>query len=179
MQPNALYSHVGSKDELLDALLDDILTEVTSPAGDDWRASLTGLLDSTRRALVEHPRLIDAFLTRPTRGPNALRLGEECLELLAAAGIEGERAVRALRSLLIFTLGYAAYEAPRAADTDRRGRVATSVESFRTSGLARSSAVATELAQMPGDEDFHAALGWMIDGLLDEGSGPPASAARP
>ena len=166
VMPNALYSHVAAKDELLDALLDDILGQIETPAGGPWRDSLVELLDSTRRVLVEHPRLIQAFLTRPTRGPNALRLGEVCLDLLAKGGIDGERAVRAFRSLLIFSLGYAAYQAPRAADPDPAGRSAASADSFRASGHARSSAAAEELAALPGDEDFHAALAWMLDGIL-------------
>ena len=167
VMPNALYSHVAGKDALLDALLDDLLGQVDTAALDDWRSSLTALLDSTRRVLVAHPSLIDAFLTRPTRGPNAMRLGERCLELLADGGMVGERAVRAFRSLLIFTLGFAAYEAPRAIDPDRSGRVAAGTASFRTAG-PRSSEAASELAAMPADEDFHTAVRWMLDGVLGE-----------
>jgi TetR/AcrR family transcriptional regulator, tetracycline repressor protein len=167
VRPNALYSHVDGKEGLLDALLDDLLAEVHTPALDDWRASLMALLHSTRCVLLSHPGLIDAFLSRPTRGPNAMHLGETCLGLLAEGGIEGEQAARAFRSLLIYTLGFAAYEAPRAADPDRPARARAGAETFRQAGPL-SSAAASELAAMPADEDFNAALGWMLDGVLRE-----------
>jgi AcrR family transcriptional regulator len=43
--PNAVYSHVASKADLLDALLDDLLAEVTPPdpggPGSRWPGSRT------------------------------------------------------------------------------------------------------------------------------------------
>jgi TetR/AcrR family transcriptional regulator, tetracycline repressor protein len=166
VMPNTLYSHVAGKSELLDALLDDVLGEIETPGGDDWRESLVALLDSTRAVLVEHPGLIPAFLTRPTRGENAMRLGGVCLDLLARGGVEGTRAVQAFRALLIFTIGFAAYEAPRLHDPDPAARAAAGADAFRASGHARSTEQAERLAAMPVAQDFHAGLAWMLDGVL-------------
>ena len=49
------------------------------------------------------------FLARPGLGPNAARLGEITFGLLRRGGLEGERAVEALRVLLVYSLGFAAF----------------------------------------------------------------------
>jgi TetR/AcrR family transcriptional regulator, tetracycline repressor protein len=170
VMPNALYSHVDGKAALLDGLLDSVLGDVDVPGEGDWRERLIGLLDSTRAVLLEHPGLIEAFLTRPTRGQNAMRLGAECLDLLASGGIEGERAVRGFRALLVYTIGFAAYDAPRRDDPDPESRAAAGAEAFRAAGHERSSAEAERLAAMPTAQDFHAGLEWMLDGLVAEAS---------
>jgi TetR/AcrR family tetracycline transcriptional repressor len=166
VRPNAIYSHVASKGELLDALLDSLMGEIEAPKADDWREALIGVMDATRRLLVEHPSLIPEFLSRPTRGPNALRLGETCMELLARGGIEGELAVHAFRSLIVHALGFAAYEAPRLRDPDREARVARSAEFFRSSPSPEVHRTAEELAQLPDRDEFLTSLNWMLDGVL-------------
>jgi AcrR family transcriptional regulator len=166
VMPNAIYSHVGSKGELLDALLDSLLGEIEAPETDDWRKALVAVMDSSRSLLVEHPSLIPEFLSRPTRGPNALRLGEVCIDLLARGGIEGELAVQAFHSLLVHALGFEAYGAPRLRDPDREARLARSVEFFGSSPNPEVREVAGELARMPDRDEFLASLDWMIDGVL-------------
>jgi TetR/AcrR family transcriptional regulator, tetracycline repressor protein len=175
VMPNAIYSHVAGKGELLDALLDSLLGEIQAPETDDWREALVEVMDASRRLLVEHPSLIPEFLSRPTRGPNALRLGELCIDLLARGGVEGELAVQAFRSLLVHSLGFAAYEAPRVRDPDRDGRVALSVEFFSSSPDPNVREVADELAQMPDRDEFLASLDWMIDGVLAQANAADAT----
>jgi TetR/AcrR family transcriptional regulator, tetracycline repressor protein len=164
VMPNTLYSHVDGKAALLDGLLDSILSDVEVPDEGDWRERLVGVLDSSRAVLLEHPGLIEAFLTHPTRGENATRLGAECLALLARGGIEGELAVRGLRALLVYTIGFAAFEAPRREDPDPRTRAAAGIEAFRAAGIDRAQA--ERLAAAPTPRDFRAGLGWMLDGLV-------------
>ena len=166
VMPNALYSHVDGKAALLDGVLDSVLGDIDAPAEGGWRERLIGLLHSTRAVLLEHPGLMDAFLTRPTRGENAIRLGGECLDLLARGGIEGELAVRGFRALLVYTIGFAAYEAPRRADPDPEARAHAGAEAFRRAGHERTSAEAERLAAMPTAQDFRAGLDWMLDGLV-------------
>lgn len=174
VMPNAIYSHVAGKGALLDALLDSLLGEIQAPESDDWRDALVAIMDASRRLLVEHPSLIPEFLSRPTRGPNALRLGELCIDLLARGGVEGELAVQAFRSLLVHALGFAAYEAPRLQDPDREARVSRSVEFFSSSPNPDVRDVAGKLAQMPDRDEFLASLDWMLDGVLAqaEAAGP-------
>src|SRR4029079_11459259 len=88
--PNAIYSHVVDKSMLLDLLMDDVAgeVEVPDPGADDWQAGLRALFASTRRTVAAAPELAPLFLARAARGPNAIRLGEVTLALLARGGVE-------------------------------------------------------------------------------------------
>lgn len=163
--PNALYSHVPDKDGLVDLLIDALLGEIALPSGRlPWDVAVTRLMKNSRVVLLRHPALMAEFLGRPTRGPNALRLGEATLRLLARGGIEGTAAVTALRVLLVFTLGFAAMEAPRAADPDPAARTARSREAYATAG-EHSRALAGPLARHPDDATFDLGLRWLLAGI--------------
>jgi AcrR family transcriptional regulator len=166
--PNAIYTYVPDKIALLDALLDDLLgdVEIPGPEASDWRAGLVDLMDASRRLLLAHPGLVPLFLARPARGPNGRRLGEATLDLLERGGIEGERAVEALRALLVYSLGFAAMEAPRRAEPDPDARRADSEAAFAADEeLPRISAVATELARHADDRSFETGLRWLLAGI--------------
>ena len=112
--PNALYSHVADKTELVDGVLDRVLADVdTPPPGPDVdpRDALHRLMTSSHDVLLRHPQLVPAFLARQgARGANAQRLGAVMLEHLAAAGITGDAAREALRVLIVYTIGFAAFD---------------------------------------------------------------------
>ena len=169
VMPNALYTYFPHKEALLDALLDDLLAgiEAGDPDGDDWREGLVRVMDATRRLLLAHPQLASAFIGRPGLGPNAVRLGEITLELLERGGLEGPRAVEALRVLLVYSLGFAAFQAPRV-QGDVGGRSVRAEAAF--AGLAeeefpRMRGLAGELAGPTTDGQFHTGLRWLLDGI--------------
>jgi len=155
VSPNALYSHVSSKDGLVDEILDDVLAEVAAPADSGAPAAgLHALMVSTYEVLLAHPELVPLYLARQgARGPNAQRLGDVMLELLARAGVEGERAREALRVLIVYTIGFAAF-ATRAP-------------------VAEPGTTGTQL-----EENFHSGLRWLLMGieLGARGAGAPAPA---
>jgi AcrR family transcriptional regulator len=122
--PGALYSHVRTKAELIDEVLDDLLAQVDAPDphGTDWRDGLYGLMTSTHEVLLEHPGLVPLYVARRgARGPNAQRLGEIMLSLLAARGITGPPAREALRALIVYTIGSAAFTVGTPVDPELDG----------------------------------------------------------
>lgn len=166
--PNALYSHIRDKSELIDELIDRVLAQVAVPTGGTWRERLVDLLTDTHRVLLAHPDLVPHCLARQAVRPNALRLGEVMLEALALAGVTGERAVRALQVLLIHTIGATAYEIPRRDDPDpearrRRGREAA--QALDASSHPRITALADPMSTYPGDRVFRLGLTWLLDGI--------------
>jgi TetR/AcrR family transcriptional regulator, tetracycline repressor protein len=110
--PNALYSHVAGRDDLIDALLDDTLNEVRAPdpRRGDWRAGIETIMRRTYAVLLAHPDLVPLYVARRgARGPRAVALGEAMLAMLARGGIEGDSAVEAMRTLIVHTIGFAAF----------------------------------------------------------------------
>ena len=167
--PNALYSHVQSKQELMDALLDSILGEIRLPDGErSWRDRLVTLLRRSRAILLEHGDLLPLVMSRPTRGENALRVGEATLACLTEAGLSGDRAVEALQILLVYTIGFAAYEYPRRTDPRDAQRRARSKAEFRVAdGSPLVRAAADSLAGHPDDRAFEQGLSSLVDGLVE------------
>jgi AcrR family transcriptional regulator len=168
--PNALYSHITSKDALIGEVIDRIIGEVDAPSPDtEWRQGLRVLMLRSRAVLLKHPTLMPEFLSRPARGANALRLGELMLQFLAEGGVLGSAAVAALRVLLVYTIGFVAQESPRATDPNQESRHEVSIRTFSAdSQRPLSRAAAPHLAQHPGDAVFETGLEWLIHGIAGE-----------
>jgi AcrR family transcriptional regulator len=112
VMPNTLYSHVANKAALIDDILDDVLAHIVAPAADvkDPRAGLHALMTSTYDVLLAHADLVPLYLAQQgARGSNARRLGDVMLALLERLGVRGRRAREALRVLIIYTIGFAAF----------------------------------------------------------------------
>jgi AcrR family transcriptional regulator len=167
--PNALYTYIPDKEALLDALIDDLLAgvEPEGPAEGDWRDGLARVMDSSRRLLLAHPQLVPVFLTRPGLGPNAARLGEITFGLLRQGGLEGERAVEAFRVLLVYSLGFAAFQAQRLPEDDRTrsARAEAAFASLPEDRFPEMRRVARHLASPSTDRQFHTGLRWLLDGI--------------
>ena len=110
--PNALYSHVPGKVELVDALLDGLLARVEDPGVDaaDPPAALTALLTSTYEVLLTRPDLVPLYLARQgSRGPNAVRFGVTTDRLLVRLGVPADAVPSARRALIVHAIGAAAF----------------------------------------------------------------------
>jgi TetR/AcrR family transcriptional regulator, tetracycline repressor protein len=166
--PNALYSYFADKNALLDGLIDQVLGEIQLPVveRDDWREALAELMRRSRRLLLARSALMPALLARPTRGPNALRLGEATLALLARGGITGQAAVDGLRILLIYTLGFVAQESPRRSDAHPAKRIARSESAFASvDDGPHLRALARPMARHADDATFEKGLAWLLAGI--------------
>lgn len=144
--PNTLYSHVSSKTALIDELLDDVLAGVAEPPAHEGPcAALAAVMASTYGVLLDHPDLVPIYLARQgARGPHARGLGEVMIDLLGRAGVQGAAADDALRVLIVYTIGFAA---------------------FATRPLTERGA---ERPLRPDDlhDNFASGLGWLLAGIV-------------
>jgi TetR/AcrR family tetracycline transcriptional repressor len=173
--PNALYSYVPHKEGLLDALIDDLLGDIDPGdlADVDWREGLVRVMDSSRRLLLAHPQLVSVFLARPGLGPNAARLGELTFGLLRRGGLEGEPAVEAFRVLLIYSLGFAAFQAPRIRldSPERTQQVEATFAGLPEDRFPEMRRLAGPLAAPTTDRLFDTGLRWLLDGISGRAGG--------
>lgn len=111
----ALYRHFRNRDELVAALLDDLLGTIplTLDDGDDWPAQLRQLARAHHALLLRVPSAIPSFLMTPMTGLHAARFGEAVLGVLHRAGFTDEAAVGCFFTLLALNYGYASFEARR------------------------------------------------------------------
>jgi TetR/AcrR family tetracycline transcriptional repressor len=112
--PNALYSHVADKTELVDLVLDDVLGAVPLPVERaverDPLTAVRDLMLASYDVLLTHVDLMPHFLARQgARGEKAQRLGVVMLDALARAGVDEAESRDAMRVLIVNTIGFAAF----------------------------------------------------------------------
>ena len=121
--PNALYSHVHGKADLIDGLVDQVYAGLdldNDPTG-DWTEQLTILSQSIRAHLLAHPAVVPFALQQPGPGPHGLRLGEAIYNVLRPAGFSDQAVVGTVHALLTYILGFVALEVPRAGADPQTG----------------------------------------------------------
>lgn len=107
-----LYHYVANKDDLLDAMIDVVFSEIDLPATDaDWRTAMCERAASVREALARHPWATGLMELRTKPGPASLRHHEAVLECLRGAGFSIEDATHAYWILDSYIYGFAIQEA--------------------------------------------------------------------
>jgi AcrR family transcriptional regulator len=102
----SLYWHVGSKDELIDAMLDALEAEIEIPApSGDWRADLRAFAYSQRAGWLRHPWIMDFIGDRPPSGPNDVRKFEAMLTLVGQLGLDARLTINLLMTLAMYIMG--------------------------------------------------------------------------
>jgi TetR/AcrR family transcriptional regulator, tetracycline repressor protein len=114
--PNALYTHVRGKADLIDGLIDQVYAGLTLELdrSDDWTQQLATLSQAIRAHLLAHPAVVPYAIQQPGLGPHSLRLGEAIYNVLRPAGFSDQAVVGTVFALLTYILGFVALEVPRA-----------------------------------------------------------------
>lgn len=181
VRPMSIYHYVATKDELLDALVDAVFSELYMPvATEDWRSELVIRAESVRTTLVRHPWALVVMETRARPGPASLAAHEAVLELLHAAGFSVEAAGHAYAILDAFIYGFALQDSML-----RFVELNTSAEELRGEmdlsqhpRLAAMAAHFVESETYPIDTSFKIGLRLALDGIarLRDGSDESGSA---
>src|SRR5215208_8055344 len=114
--PNALYTYVRGKADLIDGLIDQVYAGLTLELdhSGDWTQQLTTLSQQIRQHLLAHPAVVPYALQQPGLGPHSLRLGEAIYKVLRPAGFSDQAVVGTVYALVTYILGFVALEIPRA-----------------------------------------------------------------
>ena len=111
VQAMSLYRHVENKEDLLDGLVDLVVSEVEMPmSSPDWQAAMRERAISARRVFVRHPWAIGLVESRPRQGPVTLRHHEWVLGVLLEAGFSVTMAGHAYSLLDSYIYGFALQE---------------------------------------------------------------------
>jgi AcrR family transcriptional regulator len=108
----SLYWYVGSKEELLDLMLESIEAEVEAPeASGDWRADLTTFAYRIRAGMRQHPWALEFIYSRPPTGPNDAQNLERLIGLLDGFGLDAPLTMGILGTVGTYTIGAVIREA--------------------------------------------------------------------
>jgi AcrR family transcriptional regulator len=107
----SLYYHVPNKVELIDGMIDIVFGEIEPPSLDvDWKTAMRRRAISTREALGRHRWAVGQMEGRTTHGPANLRLHNDVLGCLRAAGFSLEMTVHAYSVQDAYIYGFALQE---------------------------------------------------------------------
>jgi AcrR family transcriptional regulator len=143
-RPMTLYSHIGSKDDLLDHMLEAVAGEGSpDPAAlpADWRAALRMIADDTRRSVLRHPWTVSLIGRRIPFGPNALKHLEASLAAVSGLDVDRETKIEILTAVDTFTLGHVIREI-----AERSAQEEAAATSAAASGAAASGCADTSIA---------------------------------
>jgi AcrR family transcriptional regulator len=102
----SLYWHVGSKEELLEAMRDALESEVEIPEpSGDWRADLRTFAHRQRAGLLKHQWLMDIIGSGPPSGPNDVRNFERMLALFDQVSPDLLLNIKLFMTLVIYVMG--------------------------------------------------------------------------
>jgi AcrR family transcriptional regulator len=173
--PMRLYRFAASKDELLDGVVELVLSELCIPTaeGAGWEDVLRRTARSFRDIARAHPHIVPLLVTRPLATPLALRpLGtlrplEQLLELLIGAGFDARGALHAYRLYMGFLHGHVLNELQeRLHDPDETDDLLRlGLHRLPAREFPRIRSLAAELAAYDGLQELDEGLDVVIGGL--------------
>ena len=109
--PMALYRHLADKEELLDGVLELVLSEVALPDPSlSWDLRLLELADGLRAVAHRHPATMGLVFSRPGDTPGVRKAVAVTIGALAEAGVSPSQLNRLERMLSTFVVGFALSE---------------------------------------------------------------------
>jgi AcrR family transcriptional regulator len=175
----SLYWHVGSKDGLLDLVLDQLISEMSVPAPDPerWQDQIRALARQQRELSLRHPYLVRVSIGRIPLGPNALRMTDGVLGILRAGGLPPKLAVQGYLLLISTVNGFTVDETGvDDAGGDHQGDAAARQEAADMAGdyigslppdlFPYMTSMAREFMVADPDERFEMLIDIFVDGLV-------------
>jgi AcrR family transcriptional regulator len=171
----SLYWHVGSKDGLLDLVLDRVIgeLEVPDPDPERWQEQVKQIARAQRAGILRHRDIVRISLGRIPLGPNALEHSERVLAIIRAGGVPDDLAVVGHHLLIATVNGFTLDETtpPDPGDwPDAANAVGDYIESLPADRYPNLREVADQFSAGDRDEAFELLLDLFVDGLAARAS---------
>ncbi|MFE6253904.1 TetR/AcrR family transcriptional regulator [Agromyces sp. NPDC057865] len=162
LTPTAMYTYFPSKNALLRAMVEQLLSTIDLAAASDadvaWRDRVHALAAALLDRLAEHSGSLVLVTSGPLDGKHALGLNEALISGFAGDGMPHAEAARAAVAVRAYVLGVAALEA-----AERAGRETPDDSVSETLWSDAAAFPLTEATtDAPGD-----GFAWGLDRLLD------------
>jgi AcrR family transcriptional regulator len=103
----SLYNHVRNKDDILDGIVDGVVSEIDlAPGGGDWKTRMRQQVMAARSVLQHHPWAPRVIESRGTMSPAMLGYMDSVIALLRTGGFSIDTAHHAIHVLGSRVLGF-------------------------------------------------------------------------
>lgn len=186
VQAMSLYHHVAHKDQLLDAMVDQVFSEIeVSTTGTSWKAAMRQRAFSVRQALRRHGWALGVLESRSSPGPATLRHHDAVIGSLRRAGFSIALAAHAYSALDSYIYGFVLQELNLPFETEQEVEAVagTILQDAPAGEYPFLQEFMTEHALKPGysyASEFDYGLDLILNGLeLALGHQAPQQAAQP
>ncbi len=161
-----LYGYFRSKDELLQAVVDQAVRPAERPRRDgSWQEQMRSLVHTAHRTLSRHPALVQIRFRQPILRPDALRFGQRVVGILRQAGFDDRESASAFRLIFTYTFGFAGLS-PASSAQQAREQAASAAAALPPERFPNLTATAAHWSHtMAGEDEFDYGLDRIIDGL--------------
>jgi AcrR family transcriptional regulator len=169
--PMALYRHVSNRDDLIDAMIDVLFSEIALPLGSaHWKSAMRDRALSLHDVLARHRWAIGLMESRRRPGPANLRHHDAVIGKLRSAGFEIAMVAHAYSILDGYIYGYALTKMNIPFDTtDEMAAMAQDMfEPFPAHDYPNLAEFVTDHVMKPGydyGEEFEYGLDLILNGL--------------
>jgi TetR/AcrR family transcriptional regulator, tetracycline repressor protein len=178
---SALYGYVASREELVQLVLEQIITEIPVPAtAGSWQDTMRAFARDMLGAFRRHPGVAGLTLARVPFGPGLLPGAEYLLGTLRAAGVPDQVAAFAgdFGSLYVGAFACQQEVSPVAEQEDMAAQAAGWLRSLPAGQFPNLVAVATQMTAGSADDRFEWGLDVIVRGLGTFLTTPPSADAR-
>ena len=163
----SLYYHVANKDELLDGMVDLVVSEIALPSVEaDWKTAMRARAISAHEVLVRHRWATMLIVSRINVGPGMTRYLDATLGSLRNAGFSIELALDAWHAMDSHIYGYTLQELNLPFATDEIPELAASfVPLISAEAYPYAYEAVTHVMPSGREETFEFGLDLILDGL--------------
>jgi TetR/AcrR family transcriptional regulator, tetracycline repressor protein len=164
LAPTGIYWHVGSRDDLLHAVLDEMIADLPPirPRGTSPRDRIASVARGARREFQDHVRTLQLATALGRGNELSFRAQVALAREMTVAGLDGDDAVAALRSILFLVGGFVMIE------EEYRQREPAQVGTQGLWADVDDDAIDPAIrAAMTGSTDTDALFTYTLDRLLD------------
>lgn len=174
----SLYNHVRSKDDILDGIVDLVISDIdVPPAGTPWRESMRHRALSAHEVLLAHPWAAQLMMSRYNIGPGMTHYLDATFGCLREGGFTIEGALDAWNTLDSHLYGFTLQELNLPFEVDEAPQVSAEVmASLSAEQFPHVAEVIGHVMASGRTEDFTFGLDLILDGL-ERGLGATRSSA--
>lgn len=110
VSPSSLYNHVSGREQIVELLREQAMSEVVLPADDPgrpWTETVAEIMRSYRRSYARYPRLIPLLTTHAVNSSQAFTMYNALARTLHRAGFSDADTLRVITLMDCFVLGSA------------------------------------------------------------------------